>query len=317
MAPTAVPTSAARVEPQRRSRLFARLRQQVPKVKCPEVPLILAGALGGPFVIFFLTPLRNALTLASQEPQSASWELYVKTFQDGFCGGWTGGFVPVIPSCPQFVMMGPLFHVLKEATHSAFLAVVLSSMAETIISFGSQTLNAQLAYNAEQAAFGGEHVPLFNPWYILGPGVTPHVLRNIVNACGIRVFAGPCHKVMEALAERCGLARQSKVMSFLADFIAAICAACLSAPLNQCYNFAVTSEDYINSNTAERTSMLLGFVSDSYLLRGETGQIVGFTPTLGRDLFMRCAYVATLMTMFSAIEKIAVALGKRRKPTPA
>ena len=33
----------------------------------PEAPLFVAGGLGGPLVIGVLTPLRNALTLASQD----------------------------------------------------------------------------------------------------------------------------------------------------------------------------------------------------------------------------------------------------------
>eukprot|EP00971_Amphidinium_carterae_P013179 260043-Amphidinium_carterae.1 len=46
-----------------------------------------AGALGGPFVIFALTPLRNALTLASQDQESSAFELYGRTFQSGFAAG--------------------------------------------------------------------------------------------------------------------------------------------------------------------------------------------------------------------------------------
>ena len=64
------------------------------QVKLPDTPLILAGAFGGPLVpqttsmhaklpkllaclrfgIFLLTPLRNALTLASQNPDSSAEE---------------------------------------------------------------------------------------------------------------------------------------------------------------------------------------------------------------------------------------------------
>ena len=69
------------------------------QVKLPETPLVLAGAVGGPFApqppsrhacrcenfclqwdrfgIFFLTPLRNALTLASQSPDGAVLECFL------------------------------------------------------------------------------------------------------------------------------------------------------------------------------------------------------------------------------------------------
>lgn len=284
------------------------------RVKFPETPLILAGALGGPFCIFFLTPLRNALTLASQDAESSAWELYQSVFHSGFSSGWTGGLAPVLPSCPQFCVMGPLFHFLKEALGSVAAAVCVSAIAETGISYGSQTLNAQLAFNREQLQTGrGAEVPLWNPLIPFGPGSTVHVARNIVALSGIRIFARPCQALIRRLLAVTGLGLPDGLRQFLGDFVASLGSAILSAPLNQCYNFAVTSQAYVDGTYAERAEELAGFLSRSYLVHDDSGSLVGLSPTLGRDLLMRCAYVATLYAIFSTIERFAVTLWKRRE----
>ena len=43
--------------------------------KVPDTPLIAAGAVGGPFVMYATTPARNALTLASKDKvrKTPSW----------------------------------------------------------------------------------------------------------------------------------------------------------------------------------------------------------------------------------------------------
>lgn len=298
-----------------RSRLFRRCLARrrdassgPAKVKFPETPLILAGALGGPFCIFVLTPFRNALTLASQDAGASITQLYSATFRGGITNGWTGGLAPVLPSCPQFCVMGPLFHFLKEVLGSIPLAVILCACAETSISYGSQTLNAQLAFNREQASAGtGLEVPLWNPFVPYGPGTVVHIARNIVAMSGIRIFSAPCLSLLQRLWQFMGLGELPKGPGqFLGDFIASIGAAMLTAPLNQCYNFAVTSELYMSGDFAEKIQQLSGFLANSYLVYDADGNLTGLSPTLARDLFMRCAYVATLYALFGAIERFAV-----------
>eukprot|EP00931_Biecheleriopsis_adriatica_P121740 TRINITY_DN96799_c0_g1_i1.p1 TRINITY_DN96799_c0_g1~~TRINITY_DN96799_c0_g1_i1.p1 ORF type:complete len:353 (-),score=53.69 TRINITY_DN96799_c0_g1_i1:49-1107(-) len=286
------------------------------KVKLPDTPLILAGALGGPFCIFMLTPLRNALTLASQDAGKSVGELYASVFAGGFCGGWTGGLTVVVPSCPQFIVMGPLFHFLKEATGSAPCAVMLSAFCETFISYGSQTVNAQMAFNSERALEGlGGQVPLWNPFIPFGPGSSVHVLRNIVALSGIRVFSGPCQAGLAKFAATVGLGELPAGMrTFFGDFIASMGSAVLSAPLNQLYNFAVTSTDFMAEDLQGKLALGSGFILDNYLVHSADGAVVGLSPTLFRDLFMRCAYVATLYACFGAIERLFVAIWGSRKP---
>lgn len=280
----------------------------------PETPLIVAGALGGPFCIYLLTPLRNALTLASQEPESSVLELYASAFAGGFSYGWVGGTVVVVPSCPQFCVMGPLFHCLKDGIGSVPIAVVLCAICETFISYGSQTVNAQLIFN-ENALFNGElPIPLLNPFNPFGPGMVVHIIRNAVALSGIRIFAGPCRALIRRCSDDSGISMPGGAHDFLADFLASLVAAILSAPLSQCYNFAVTSSTYQASGNIDRIGQMLGFVSRTYIVYGPSGGIVGLSRTLARDLFMRCVYIASLYAMFATIERTLVAWWKRRRP---
>jgi len=280
-----------------------------PKLKFPETPLILAGAIGGPFCIFLLTPLRNAITLASQDPDSSALELYGAVFRGGFSNGWTGGTAPLIPSCPQWCVMGPLFHVLS-AISGTVIAVFMSSMCETFITFGSQALNAQMAFNLEMELAGSDlRAPLFNKFQPVGPGATWNYVRNIVALSGIRIFSRPCQTF---LAKVTGGALPQALQTFLGDFTASMGAALCSAPLNQCFNYAITNPEYIYSNsTSERLGMLVAFLSRSYFSYGPNGEFLGLTGTLLRDMGMRCAYMATLYTLFGCIERSAQALWRR------
>jgi len=206
----------------RLGRRVAAFRQslQTNKVPLPETPLVVAGALGGPFVIFVFTPLRNALTLAAKNTESSAGELYARVFQGGLQAGWTGGLVPVLPSCPQFCMMGPLFHLFRQSFNSVVLAVICSAILETCISYGSQTLNAQLAYNEEQLQAGsGLQVPLCNPMIPYGPGFLVHIMRNFVAMSGIRILSGPCQAGLTKVFNMAGLGGSSEnIRKFFVTF---------------------------------------------------------------------------------------------------
>lgn len=217
----------------------------------------------------------------------------------------------MLPSCPQFIVMGPLYHFLKAFTGSAVPAVILSALAETCISYGSQTVNAQMAFNAEQRLAGSDYeVPIWNPFVLLGPGCSVHILRNIISLSGLRIFSGPCKAGLRKLAGSC---LSDGMLQFLGDFTASMGAAVCSAPINQLYNFSVTSKAFMAASMSERASLGLSFLSNQYLVRNLDGHVVGVSPTLGRDLFMRCAYVATLYAMFGAIERIFTSAWKSHR----
>lgn len=289
-----------------------------PKFKLPETPLILAGGLGGPFCICLLTPLRNAITLGSQDAESSAWEIYSNCFRGGLSSGWTGASAPLIPSCPQWIVMGPIFHFLSGLLGTV-PAVCMSAMIETFITFGSQSANAQMAYNFEQEQLGsGLQVPLFHTFAPFGPGASAQYLRNIVAMSGIRIFSSPCQKLLKAVVAAIGLQLPAELQKFLGDFAASLMAAVVSAPLNQCYNFAVTSEAYQNEpSMALCLGMFSDFLSRSYLAHGPDGEVLGLSSTLLRDLGMRCAYMATLYTLFGSIERFAVTAWRRYHGKPS
>ena len=73
--------------------------------------LLLAGGIGGPLTIGLYTPLRNAITLGAKDAATSAWSLYRLAFARGLAGGWTGWRAPTAFSCPQFLAIGPLYHL--------------------------------------------------------------------------------------------------------------------------------------------------------------------------------------------------------------
>lgn len=292
---------------QPRSRCCRRRRSSSAiKVKLPELPLVLAGVFGGPFVIFLFTPMRNALSLAAADQESSALEIYEATFPDKLASGWVGGVSSAIAACPEFVAMGPLFHLMKDTIGSTTFAVCMSGVFESTITYGAQTRNAQMAYNQEMAYAGNsERIELANPFVPWGPGICIQFLRNVVALSGIRVLSPICQSCLARVKA------PQAAKALFGDIIAMLGAACMTAPLNQLYNFAVTSPTYREAaGPAGWFKEALGFLDRSYLLRDNTGAFYGLTPTLGRDLFLRCMYVANLYLCFSLIERVCVAAGK-------
>lgn len=278
----------------------------------PETPLLLAGAFGGPFCIFLFTPLRNALTLASQDSTSSVLQLYAAAFKGGIHNGWTGGIVTLLPSCPQFLVMGPFFHLARTLV-GVQLALLATAVLETLISFRSQTVNAQMAFNQIQVQLdSGLEVPLASHM-VLGPGAGVHIVRNLVALSGIRILSEPCLAGLIVLIGYVGLpAPALPWQKFLGDFVASIGAAICSAPLNQLYNFAVTTADYATWTTSEKVTRCLDFLRCQYLSFGAAGEFRGLSPTLFRDLFMRCLYVSALYASFAAIERMSVRVWNKK-----
>ena len=112
----------------------------------PDPPLLAAGGVGGPCVMLLVTPLRNALTIAAANNVATTSEIYKQVFKNGIRGGWTGGLYPMIPAVPQFCVIGPMFHVFKDLFGgSTSMGLLATATTETLISFGAETRNAQMA----------------------------------------------------------------------------------------------------------------------------------------------------------------------------
>ena len=273
----------------------------------PDAPLLAAGALGGPFVIISLTPLRNVMSNAAQDQSASLAQLYARV------GGvakssplswlrtaYTGARVSGVPACPQWCVIGPAFHFF-HATGLPTPAALLSTAAlETFIVFGSQSRNAQMAYNVQVPA--AKAVPLFNqlrPW---GPGAEFFVLRNACGMAGIRWLSPP---IQTALAPALPSGGPREICS---DILASFATCVVSAPLNACHAFTVTTPTLWALPLSDRLAALRDYLKRQYL--DPTGARM-FSPLAMRDLGIRCVYISCCFTMFSAIERLAVKLWPR------
>ncbi|CAE7791287.1 FKBP16-1 [Symbiodinium sp. CCMP2456] len=248
-----------------------------------------------------LWSLLAAMVLAKGE------DIYSALYADGL-HAWTGAKVTLWTSCPQFVVLGPLYHMLNSACGAVY-AVVLAALAETLLTYGPQTVNARMAFNA-----GHGSMDVGNVFSLFGPGVIFLFLRNCLAMSGIRILSDPVQSGLHRWLARANIrAPHPDLMTFIGDFLASILTAVLSAPLNQLYNYAVISQFYTEAGPLQKLILAWQFLEKTYLVWDASGNLVGLSRTFTRDLVMRCAYLATLMSLFGAVERVAVLLGQWAK----
>lgn len=260
--------------------------------------LLLAGAVGGPVTIGLYTPLRNAITLGAGDAAASARALYATVLRTGPFTGWLS---PTVFSCAQFLALGPLYHVYASAVGPA-LAVLPTACTESFISFGSQTRNAQMAFNVTVAPT--RQLPLQQPWDPRGVAFAPHVARNACAMSGFRVLAGPVQRALDGAADTARVPLDRGTANVAADFLASIISAAVSMPFNQLYNYLATT----TAASRPAGGVLLacaGFLRRQYLVRTATGRLA-LSRTVVRDAFMRCAYIAPQLSTYSAIERLCV-----------
>jgi len=111
-------------------------------LQIPDPPLLVAGGLGGPLIMWTVTPLRNALTLGANNRQASMLQLYRQVFASKPYGG--GGYMAAA-ACPGFLVVGPMYHVYNGFIGNSAAACVLTATNEALIFCGSETKNAQVA----------------------------------------------------------------------------------------------------------------------------------------------------------------------------
>lgn len=265
-------------------------------IEIPEAPILLAGGLGGPAVMFTVTPMRNGLTLAASNARAGAFEIYGQVFGQGFARGWTGGIYPAIAACPQFLCLGPAYHVFASFSGVAG-GVFLASCLETGIAYGPETRNAQMAMNNKTPGTFATLHSQYKPW---GPGVGIHIFRNVLATAGLRMFCGPCTSAIETMT-----GRKNELTTLGGSFAGNVFSACATAPVHQCYAYTVSTPKLQTMSTGEQLAELKGFLTQTYF---EGGRL---KPTVGRDMYMRSMYVAVAYTMFSTIERGLVAMWPR------
>jgi len=246
-------------------------------------------------VYFTVTPFRNACTLGATSPTTGATELYRQVFSKGFTRGWTGGIYPSAFACPSFICLGPTYHAFKSAVGVPG-AVVLASGLESMILYGAETCNAQMAKNEKApGTFKSVH-PSYKPF---GPGLGIHVTRNILATAGLRIFCTPCTWVLEKAT-----GTSSHFTTLGGDFSGNVISACMTAPVHQLYGFTVTTPELKDMSGTEKKNRMIQFLKDQYLVT-ENGR-TRLSATVPRDLFMRSAYVATLYTLYSTLERTLI-----------
>jgi len=264
----------------------------------PSPPLFAAGALGGPFVIASLTPLRNAMSNAAQDQQSSLMQLFrnalggsTPSLAQRLRVGFTGAAIAAPPACPQWCIIGPAFHMLHAHLPTP-LALLGTATLETFITFGSQTRNAQMAYNVQSPKAAVPLSDIVRPW---GPGAPFYVLRNFCGMAGIRWLSPPIQQLLAP-------AVPSGPREVAADMSASMLTCVVSAPLNACWSYTVTSPATWTMTPAERANALRTFLRRQYL--DATG--TRLSRLAARDLLVRIVYISSCFSMFSGIERLAV-----------
>ena len=268
----------------------------------PDPPFLFAGTVGGPSVMLLVTPLRNALTLAASDTKSDVRQIYRQVFQRG---GWVGGVYTLIPSIPQFCVIGPLFHVWKDIFGNAQSAVLATAGCETLLAYGAETRNAQMA--------GSIRGKLHNPMIPFGPGVALHFTRNALAMSGLRVLSDPCRGAFRSAIDTFGIEVDDNVQHITSDLVANLIASAVSMPLHQLYGFTVVNagnRDLLQPkpSLSDRIRESRAFLRRQFLVPG-TNQM---SRIAWRDIVLRCSYNATIYTIFGCIERASVNLFQQR-----
>jgi len=267
----------------------------------PKAPVMFSGVVGSPLALYLLTPARNALTIAAQDSSLSLLGCYRRVFAQGFVGGYTGGIYPAVAGGPQGLLLGPAYHAFASFS-GKWGGVCLTGMAESIITYGAQTKNAQMAVNA--AAKDGKCIipkgriqSAFNPF---GVALPVHMARNILAMSGMRVTCDPITKGLEKLTGTKG-----PTISLAGDFMANIVASGFSVPMGQLYNYLAVTPDTWDKPMGERIKASQKFFSDTYLTTSEGGGR-RLSPVLMRDFGLRTIYIAIGYTMFVNFERQVV-----------
>uniref|UniRef100_A0A7S3P7I8 Uncharacterized protein n=1 Tax=Amphora coffeiformis TaxID=265554 RepID=A0A7S3P7I8_9STRA len=268
-------------------------------IKVPDPPYIVAGAAGGPFVIYLVTPLRNSLTLGALDKSASAMSLYGQVFRNGLGDAFAGGVPMARAAVPGFLVLGPAFHMFKELVGGSSMAAVgLTAVSESLIFYGAESNNAQVAFNQKAVNNNTPQIAkLQNPLNPIGGGFGLHVTRNVLAMSGLRVFSAPCQSVITQLNS--DMSPTTRVV--LGDLVANVLVSAASAPLHQLYGWSVTTRAAETKHAQPFVQAATQFLKAQYL--APSGRL---SSVAGRDMFLRVVYNATIFTLYGFIERTLV-----------
>jgi len=238
----------------------------------------------------FLTPQRNAMTLAAKDTQSTYVGLYRQVFQNGFVSGFRGGSRPTLAAIPQFTMIGPAYLIVLKETNSSSAAVFAASLGESVLTYAPQRRNAQIQFNAVRPA--SQHIEVQPMTRAIGPGFSFHVWRNAVAMMGIRLFT-PYTSQITKLPPFNQLRPEGKAI--VADLAASVVSASWSMPFNHIFSWAACTPELENMSQLDRLKAYASFLIGNYQAQGWR--------LLSRDICIRASYTGCLFTGYHWVER--------------
>lgn len=269
-------------------------RATVASIKLPDAPLVAAGALGGPMCMYTVSPFRNALTLASKDATLSLTGVFRRVFSRGISAGWCGGAYPSIAAGPQYLCLGPMFHLYASVAGNVG-GVVLAGCTETLCGYGAETKCAQIVVNNNGGNIPRHRIQsVFKPF---GPGVGINCARNIIAMSGMRVISEPTAKLFKRAT-----GSQSNLVICLADLTANCCAASATMPLHMLYQYTVVTHEMFDKPLALRLAGMKAFLARQYFPGGRLSSVIL------RDMALRMGFIATAFTLYQQVERAAVDL---------
>jgi len=253
---------------------------------------MLTGAVGGPIVVGFLTPQRNAMTLAAKDSQSSFVGVFRKVFASGLLQGFRGGSRPTLAAVPQFTAIGPVYLVAEEKLGSTSAALFSAALAESLFTYSAQRRNAQIQYNATRTA-ASEMLALHSVHRLVGPGFVPHVGRNAFAMMGIRLWSPHSYEFICSVPGAKALPEESRVVA--SDLASSVVAATISMPMNHMFSWAACTPELGNMSYLARAKASCQWVVGNYKEQG--------VRLLARDLALRINYTAFLFTGYRFVER--------------
>jgi hypothetical protein len=117
------------------------------KLPIPKTSAVVAGLTGLPSVMYLVTPLRNTLTLAANNPTFTTMQCYRSAFGLGI---FKGGVNMAIGGMPASVAVGPAYHAFYAMSGgSGAFACLMAGTFESAILFAPETRNAQIAFHGK------------------------------------------------------------------------------------------------------------------------------------------------------------------------
>ncbi|CAJ1371813.1 unnamed protein product [Effrenium voratum] len=187
------------------------------------------------------------------------------------------------------------------------------------MTFGSQSRNAQMAYNNSFVHFSSvadgsrRNVPLNRASDLWGAGAEALLVRNWLSVLSVRSFSP---WIRERLPDVPG-------KNTLSDVMASLGCCTITAPVHQLFNFLVTTPEAKSMNFSERATVARRFLREQYFVELPREEMITadlskslpeqkyswrISPVALRDFGMRSVYITTVMSVFMAMERALCAL---------